>query len=627
MEFELTQGFRLGDRAVYPALNRVVSGDDEQTVEGKVMAVLIALAKRPTGVVSKDELLDSVWPQQDVADGVLVRAVHELRRVLDDSARTPRYIENVPRVGYRLLQHPAPIDPVKNLRPTRSWLYTAIALAFVIIFAASIWHFSDPLRELVEAPIESIAVLPLVNMTGNLQKGHVADGLTEEVIHLMAQQPHLRVSARTSSFAVRDRGLTTSEIGRMLNVDSIIEGSVREERGTQRITLQLIHAATSVHRGSVTVDVREDDLFSAQQMLGDALISMLRDAGAVVADRLPTAGKLRNSIAYQLYLEARAALHARSVESLQKARSLLNEAIRLDPDFPQAHAILAQLYVVARYYLDIDAETSLRNKRAAYEKALALDPNNIDAMVVAATDAADRMEWDVAVEMFETAMRLHPSSVIAHLWYGQALIMAGHVRAGREHVEVAWQLDPLAASTNTVMAFAAGFFPEDSRLETAASQAEQYGSRLAPRFLALDAFRRRDFDTYERELTRMYGTLNINPEAARMIADAARDPALRPDLAERLEPFGHVRNNYFARELSLLGLHGNALEALLKNPQFEGTFASDVWLPEFGPMRTLPGFIELVRTLGVDEFWRSQGPPDACSGKAPEPFCSQFIEQ
>lgn len=624
MEFDAQQGFRLGNRIIHPALNRIVAGDNELTVEGKVMDVLVALALRPGTVVSKNELLEKVWPNQEVSEGVLVRAIHNLRRTLQDSSHEPRYIETIPRVGYRLLEQPAPIGATTEIdQPRARW---RIAAGIIAVAAACIatWHFVTSMHG--EYPIDSVAVLPFANMTGEPGKDYVADGMTEEVIHLMAQQPRLHVAARTSSFLMRDKNLTIAEIGKQLNVDAIVEGSVRLERGTQRITVQLIHAATGGHKGSVTVDIREDDLFSAQQLLGEAVISMLGAAGADVDADLRTGAEPANAIAYDLYLKARTKLHQRSAESLRDARTLLDEAIRLDPNLAQAHATLAQLYVVGRYYLGLPEDAVERNKVAAYQKALSIDPNNIDAIVVAATDAADRRDWTLAVERFKTALQLHPSNAVAHLWYGQLMIMVGHARKGRDHVAMALHLDPLAGSTNTVMAFAAANFPGDERIITAAKQADQLGAHLAPRFLALHAYRRGDIDTFERELVRAFGYLDIDPMAAQIIAAAARDPSQLEELASKLTPYGTRRNNYFARELALLGLHTHALAALAKHPSFEGTFASDVWLPEFEPMRALPGFPDLVRSLGVDRYWQIYGLPDVCRQEVPEAFCRHFSE-
>jgi hypothetical protein len=189
---------------------------------------------------------------------------------------------------------------------------------------------------------------------------------------------------------------------------------------------------------------------------------------------------------------------------------------------------------------------------------------------------------------------------------------------------MAVQLDPLAGSTNTVMAFAAANFPDDQRIVTAARQADKLGSRLAPRFLALHAFRRGDIDTFEQELARTFAYLDIDPSAAEIIAAAARDSVQLEELASRLTPYGTRRINFFARELALLGLPAEALAALMEYPTFDGTFASDVWLPEFKAMRALPGFSDLVESLGVDQYWETYGLPYVCRGDHPEAFCRYF---
>ena len=134
MECDLLHGFRLGEWRVYPERNCIVSDGRELHLEGKIMAVLVYLCGKPRQVVPKFELLDKVWPNQAVAEGVLTRAVYELRRMLDDDAGKPRYIENVPRLGYRLLERPQVLDSVVN-RPSRRMrrrLKTVSATAMVL---------------------------------------------------------------------------------------------------------------------------------------------------------------------------------------------------------------------------------------------------------------------------------------------------------------------------------------------------------------------------------------------------------------------------------------------------------------------------------------------------------------
>ena len=143
MDFDVQQGFRVGAWEVYPQLNRLVSSQGRETLEGKVMAVLVEIAKNPEQVISKGELLDAVWPNQNVAEGVLTRAIHELRHALGDHAHEPLYIENVPRLGYRLLcpiePLVAPIDVSNN--PQRRRLFLAAAAVVVVLAMTLIGQF------------------------------------------------------------------------------------------------------------------------------------------------------------------------------------------------------------------------------------------------------------------------------------------------------------------------------------------------------------------------------------------------------------------------------------------------------------------------------------------------------
>ena len=277
MEFEAQQGFRLGERTIHPALNRIVSGDDELTVEGKVMDVLVALARHPDAVVSKQELLDTVWPDRAVTGGLVIRAIHEIRRALGDSVDHPSYIENVRCVGYRLLKAPQPLRAADVGRwQAWRWRFGAVLMS-VVTAAAAVWHFTGSAD--VRPPPNSVAVLPFVNMTGDEGKSHMVDAVTEMLIQLLMQHTHLNVSTRESTLSLRDTKLMVPEIGDRLNVDFVIEGSVRQERTTQRITVQLIDASTGLHKGSSTIDIRQDDLFVAKKLLRAEIAPMLDQAG------------------------------------------------------------------------------------------------------------------------------------------------------------------------------------------------------------------------------------------------------------------------------------------------------------------------------------------------------------
>ena len=623
MEFDVLQGFRLGEWEVYPQLNRVVSKDGNQTLEGKVMAVLVEMAKNPDEITSKNTLLDAVWPNQAVAEGVLTRAIHELRHALGDHAQEPVFIENVPRVGYRLLHEIEPLLTAPDVSRTRWRRLSLAALMVVLSFTAILsWQYQG--RGAVASPIASVAVLPFVNFTGDAGKDYISDGLAEEVIHLIAQQPQISVAARTSSFALRDSGLSAEEIGERLGVDSIFEGSIREERGVQRITVQLINVRSGRHDGSVTLDVVDGDLFDARGRIGDTVVDMLAKAGAPVNYDVSTAVPATEARAYELYLRGRAALQTRSVDSLQNAKNYFIEALRYDENFAPAHAGLAQLYVVSRVYLQLSYESSQSLAGDASNIALRLDPNNVDALVAAAAVAANRGDFESSIGNFQRALVLQPSNAQAHQWYGEAQEMLGYVLAGHTSITTALQLDPLSGSTNSVMAKAASLAMDNDTLLLTARQADGMGARIASRLLSLYEFRKGDVDAFARELGRYHAVIGVKSSASRLLSDAMAGSISKADLLVGLEPLGVPMDNYFARELALLGMHTEAMAAMSKRAIAEGSFTSDLWLPEFQPVRALPGFVDFADTLGFASYWRNHELPDVCHGSSPESFCSNI---
>jgi len=187
-------------------------------------------------------------------------------------------------------------------------------------------------------------------------------------------------------------------------------------------------------------------------------------------------------------------------------------------------------------------------------------------------------------------------------------------------------LNPLAGSTNSVMAKAASYFPGDDALLTTATQASALDARLASRLLSLHYFRVGDDVAFARELRHYHDVIGVDPVATDLLLQAMSGALLKSDLAPRLEPLGIARDAYFARELALLGMPAETMAAMLRRPASESAFLSDIWLPEFKAVRALPEFVDFIRSIGVHNYWRNHGMPDVCAGDDPEPFCSQFVD-
>src|SRR5512139_1861074 len=227
-------------------------------------------------------------------------------------------------------------------------------------------------------PHSSIAVLPFTNLSGDASKDYFSDGMSEELLNLLARVPGLQVASRTSSFAYKGRNLDIREVGRELGVETVLEGSVRQSGDQVRITAQLIDAETGFHLWSETYERRLADIFQVQDEIAAAIVDKLRielapqEQRLAVRDKAPT----QNVQAYEFYLQGRDVWKRRGEDNLRKAIDLYQRAIGLDPGFARAHAALASAYVVLPGYTPGPGDEAqlLPMAETAARRALSIDP-------------------------------------------------------------------------------------------------------------------------------------------------------------------------------------------------------------------------------------------------------------
>jgi TolB-like protein/DNA-binding winged helix-turn-helix (wHTH) protein len=250
--------FRLGPWLVKPGLNTLSQNGSSAHLEPKVMEVLVCLAASAGEPVSKEAILKTVWLDTFVSDDVLTRSISELRRVFEDDPREPRFIQTIPKRGYRLLAAVTPVNgssaaaslPLVNVKQPieskRNWRVTGLALVGTILGCGLLIGLTNgKLRDRVfgsHPPIRSLAVLPLKNFSDDPQQKYFAAGMTEELITDLSQISALKVISRTSSDLYEGTHKSLPEIARELNVDAVIEGSVERSGNRVRVTAQLIDA-------------------------------------------------------------------------------------------------------------------------------------------------------------------------------------------------------------------------------------------------------------------------------------------------------------------------------------------------------------------------------------------------
>lgn len=270
--------FRLADWLVQPELNTLVSRDGQaQRQEPKVMALLVCLAERAGEVVTKESLIQSVWADRFVSDEVLTTTMFELRKALGDEAKNPRFIQTVPRKGYRLIapmtEAPVITPPLMATRRARvrpRWL--AAGLAVLLALVATGWLSArHSVTEAEAAPIRSIAVLPLDPLMKDSEHETFACAMTEALRTRLAKLQTLRVVARTSVVPYQLAGKPTAEIARLLGVDALIEGAVLRNGNRVRVTAQFIHAASDEHLWAESYECELTDLLKVQDEIARAI--------------------------------------------------------------------------------------------------------------------------------------------------------------------------------------------------------------------------------------------------------------------------------------------------------------------------------------------------------------------
>src|SRR5215831_17509481 len=263
--------FRLGAWLVDPSLNTICRNGTAVHVEPKVMEVLVCLAKHTGEAVSKEELLQAVWPDTFVSDHALKGCISDLRRLLEDDAREPRFIQTIPKRGYRLVAPVVPANGAAESTPASSGTlpgqsttgrvrFRAATFAAAVLILTLLIAATNRLRDSsVAHAIHSLAVLPLQNLSSDPAQEYFSDGMTDALITDLAQIGSLKVISRTSSMQYKQTRKSLPEIARELKVDGFVEGTIQRSGDRVRITAQLVHGPSDKHlwANSYERDIRD----------------------------------------------------------------------------------------------------------------------------------------------------------------------------------------------------------------------------------------------------------------------------------------------------------------------------------------------------------------------------------
>lgn len=458
--------FRVGSWFVEPSLNTVSRNGTTVRLERKQVEVLVCLARHPGELVSKERLLHTVWPDTFVGDDVLIRAICELRRVFEDDPKDARFIQTIPKRGYRLvaLVQPAnglsaaktnlspPVTESSAIQTTKKnakWkIFLAGSLALVVmcsgLLALNVAGSRDLLFDNHTQVIKSLAVLPLQNLNGDPSQEYLADGMTEELITELSQISALRVISRTSVMRYKGSKKSLPEIAHELGTDGVVEGSVLRSGNKVRITAQLIYAPQDTNLWAETYDRDLGNVLALQSEIANTIASAVKiKSTPQEKERLKSAQPV-NVNALEAYLQGEYHLNRYGrdfgEDEDKAAISYFQQAIAAEPGFARAYVEMASAYEG----LMLPANKRWPMERAATEKALALAPNLAEAHF---TMGRVRLfsDWDfpAAGREFQRAIELNPNNAEAHDWYALYLSSVGRDEEAKAEGKLAQQLDPV----------------------------------------------------------------------------------------------------------------------------------------------------------------------------------------
>jgi TolB-like protein/DNA-binding winged helix-turn-helix (wHTH) protein len=643
---ETLNSFLLGPWTVEP-LSGSVNGPHGETqhLEPKVMEVIVCLAEHANEVVTRDQLLNVAWGGSANSDEQLTRAISVLRRVFHDDPSNPEYIETVTKRGYRLLQKVRPVEYSrldKNVPRTVSAthfnarnvaMFTTMLLVLALAYIAFDEYGFNPAREKAIVGEKSIAVLPFVNMSDNPSNEHFSDGISEDILNLLARVPDLKVIGRTSSFSFKGKNEELRVIGQALGVQTLLEGSVRMDGDKVRIVAQLIDASDGTHIWSETYDRALDDVFAVQDDVAAAVI----DAMNVHITATPLRGRPTNNWqAYSSFLEARAA--ANRLE-WQHAEILLKDVIELDPNFAEAYELLTLCYWHLGSWA-MDQEVAQRLTYEAASTAISIEPDMLFAQTIHRAGNAgssspvktfEALDWafrknpnnsqvldrfvfnlttagylDEALSIARRSVLVDPLSLDANLDLLAALYAVGRVDEAMRTLDL---IERLGLSPNNWLWFIAGIELAEGHDETAIGYFESY----------LHQFDHPDSD-WVRELV-----------------IAARDPDsgqayLDQRIPEIVESLGKIDSVSWRNGLNNWYLYFGFIDRyfeLIDSP----ILSDDVWteaeeqvwqghvIHRFG-FTSHPDYLDLVTDLGIVDVWDQRGPPDHCRDSGASWICN-----
>jgi TolB-like protein/DNA-binding winged helix-turn-helix (wHTH) protein/Tfp pilus assembly protein PilF len=454
--------------------------------------VLVVLLEKPGEIVTREELRNRLWPSDTFVDfdHGLNNAVMRLREVLGDSSENPRFVETIPRRGYRFIAPVkgsafpvpttsdsevesglVPIEAMSQLvqgatleatsqpasirrqpSTTRLAIWITAILTVVGLLGAVLIHYSRVgANKTSQARNKSLIVLPIENLSGDKDQEYFADGMTDDLIANLAKIRSLRVISRSTAMAYKGTRKPLSQIASELNVDAVFEGTVLRVGNRVRITAELVQVSTDRHLWAETYESQMGDILALQNRVSSAIVNEIRiNLTPEDQERLARNPAVAPE-GYENYLKGRYYWNKRSDENLTRAIGYFEQATHQDPQYALAYAGLSDCYAIisAEIFGTMPAADAAPKAKAAALRALEIDPKLSEAETSLATVKFNYdWDWSAAAAGFAKSIQDNPSYATAYQRYSLYLMAMGRPEDSVEQINKARELDPLSISIN-----------------------------------------------------------------------------------------------------------------------------------------------------------------------------------
>ncbi len=608
---ELMRGFEIGAWTVKPDRGLISRGDTERKLEPLVMDVFVVLASHAGDVVTKDQLIDAVWDGRPQTDDVITRCIASLRRGLDDSARSPAYIETIQRRGYRVMAPvvmpdvglPSAPATASSNEPRWMWIGAGIAAVVAIVFYAM---SGTETNDVGDAGVSSVSVFPFDCMLDTEETSeHLCFGFAEEAISSLNKIEDLKV--------VRNRQQYSGDLP--IAENGLVTGSVQIIGDQVKISAQLEDTRSGAVIWTDTFDADRGSIFELQREVAFGLRGAI---DAEFEEPVTDTGIPKSYAAAEAYSRGRFLFERRNRQSTETAVAQFEQAIQLDPAFGPAWLGLAYTYCIwPDYDLTVDRETSYKKALEIVDQGIAADPSiRAAAGTVYGFVNYKRSQWIAAAEAFEPALQADDVEPIAHHWYSRVMASVGRLDLALEHSRLSIESDPNHPDKAIMYSsLAIGYFwvndMENARRYFDIANSMDLQSSIHSLAYALFLIRSGDIEgakTYAKVGLDQNNIDSVWVNSLLEGLEAGGDRERSIGILMELSAADALPENVEMTLWMLLGEVERAMTVARGLGEQGGWFEIElIFIDEFAAFRQHPDFPKFLADIGLTEYWASAG--------------------